>query len=182
MDVTQLTTDTTPCGSPLPELEIPLINTMVACLASEHRRLDQHILSLALAATRLASDGEPLAAGQAAFEIWDEVRAYLFPHLQIEDSLVFSWGADHHAISKTLLEALKMERREMGRVVADVAARSGEDRAARGAMDHSSLAQTLLALAQILDRHVGRFDSTVLPSIRRALFREDKSSVPALKA
>jgi len=30
----------TPCSSPLPELEVPMINTMVACLGVEHRKLN----------------------------------------------------------------------------------------------------------------------------------------------
>jgi hypothetical protein len=46
MDAMQVTTEMTPCGEPLPELEIPMINTMVTCLGSEHRRLDEHILPL----------------------------------------------------------------------------------------------------------------------------------------
>ena len=40
MEATKVTTQMTPCDSPLPELEIPMINTMVTCLGSEHRKLN----------------------------------------------------------------------------------------------------------------------------------------------
>jgi hypothetical protein len=171
MDAMQVTTEVTPCGEPLPELEIPMINTMVTCLGSEHRRLDEHVLPLALAATRLASDPSALTAEQAALEVWDEIRTYLFAHLQIEDALVFSWGEDHKAISNSLLEGLKLERREMRRLVAVLPASSGEHRQPQTTADRRTLAQTLLALARTLDLHVARYDGEVLPSIRRSLFQ-----------
>jgi hypothetical protein len=179
MDVTQFTTEITPCGGPLPELEIPMINTMVACLASEHRRLDEHILSLALAANRLTNDSDALTAGQAAFGIWDEIRAYLYSHLQIEDALVFSWGEDHQAISNTLLETLKVERQEMRRLVVGLPASSGEHREPQTTADRRALADTLLALARTLDLHVARYDGEVLPSIRRALFHREQAPFAA---
>jgi hypothetical protein len=175
MDVTQLTTETTPCGSQLPELEIPMINTMVACLASEHRRLDEHTLSLALAANRLAGDSDAFTADQPAFAIWDEIRAYLYSHLQIEDALVFSWGQDHQAISKILLEALKIERQEMGSLLAAAAAPLGEHQTPPTTAERRALAQTLL-------EHIARFDGEILPSIRRALFQGNKAPFAATRA
>ena len=74
MEATQVTTQMTPCGSPLPELEVPMINTMVRCLGREHRKLDGLILQLAFAATRLAGDSEAVTANQRAVEVWDEIR------------------------------------------------------------------------------------------------------------
>src|SRR5271167_3570519 len=96
MEATQLTMQMAPCGGPLPDLEIPMINTMVACLGSEHRRLSELTMQLAFAATRLAADPEAVTARQRATEIWDEIRRDLWPHLQIEDELVFSWSKAHH--------------------------------------------------------------------------------------
>ena len=78
MNGMQVTTETTRGGNELSELEIPMVNTMMTCLGREHRRLDEHILPLALAATRLASDPGALTAEVAALEIWDEIRAYLY--------------------------------------------------------------------------------------------------------
>src|SRR5215472_9151006 len=40
MDAAQFTTPMTPCGSPLPELEVPIVNTMARCLGSQNRKLD----------------------------------------------------------------------------------------------------------------------------------------------
>jgi hypothetical protein len=174
MDITQVTAEITPCGSPLPELEIPMINTMVACLGSEHRRMDARLLPLALAASRLAGDNLTLAALQSALEVWNEIRGFLYSHLQIEDALVFSWGEDHQAISSTLIEALKIERQEMRRLVARVSALSTEHPEQQTNADRRVLAQTLLALARTLELHIARYDAKVLTSIRRSLFTDSK--------
>jgi Hemerythrin HHE cation binding domain len=171
MQATQVTSEMTPCGSPLPELEIPMINTMMACLGSEHRRLDAHVLDLALAAMRLAGDGNGLTSGQAALEAWDEIRDYLYTHLQIEDALVFSWGESHQAVSSNLQETLKIERQEMHKLVASLPPSSSGHRVLQTTTDRGLLAQTLLELARILDMHVARYEAEVLPSIRRALFQ-----------
>lgn len=174
---TQVTTRVTPCGGPLPELEVPMINAMVTCLGSEHRKLDERILRLAFAATRLTSDPGSPAAEERAIEAWDEIRRDLWSHLQIEDG-VFSWGEAHHAISDTLRETIQSERQEMRKLVAALPALSSNvDREPRTAGDDAifsqrppALAQTLLALARKLDSHVERYEGEVLPSILRTLF------------
>jgi iron-sulfur cluster repair protein YtfE (RIC family) len=171
MEATQVNIQMTPCGSSLPELEVSMINTMVACLGNEHRKLDERILQLALAASRLASDPNEHTANQRAIEVWDEIRRDLWSHLQIEDGLVFSWGRAHHAISSTLLDTLKRERQEMHKWVAALPAlASDEDREQRTAADRGAFAQTLMALAQTLNAHVERYDGEVLPSLLHALF------------
>jgi Hemerythrin HHE cation binding domain len=149
---------------------------MVTCLGSEHRKLDERILRLAFAATRLASDPNAPAAKQRAIEVWDEIRLDLWSHLQIEDG-VFSWGEAHHAISDTLRETIQTERQEMRKLVAALPALSSDvDREPRTAGDDAisqtplPLAQTLLGLARTLDSHVERYEGEVLPSILRALF------------
>src|ERR1700730_2215927 len=103
----------TPCGGPLPDLEVPMINSMVTCLGSEHRKLNDLIMQLAFAATRLATDPDAVTSKQRAIEVWTEIRSDLWPHLQIEEELVFSWGEAHHAIPGALLDTLKTERQEL---------------------------------------------------------------------
>jgi len=161
----------TPCGSSLPELEVPMISTMVTCLGSEHRKLAEHTLQLALAATRLASDPDALTANQRAIEVWDQIRRDLWSHLQIEDGLVFSWGEAHQAISPALLDTLKVERQEMRTLMAALPElASGEGRGPESASERGTFAWILIALAQNLDSHVERYDAQVLPSILRAVF------------
>jgi Hemerythrin HHE cation binding domain len=162
-------TQMTPCSSPLPELEVPMINTMVTCLGIEHRKLNGLNMQLAFAATRLAGDASTSAANQQALQVWDEIRQDLWSHLQIEDELVFSWGKAHQAISGALLETLNNERQEMRKLMAALRALDSADREPQTAGDRSSFAQTLLALARTLDSHVERYDGEVLPSILRAL-------------
>jgi hemerythrin-like domain-containing protein len=172
METMQVTNDVTPCGSPLPELEVPMISTMVQCLGSEHRKLDDLIMQLALAATRLANDPKSINANQRAVDLWDEIRRDLWQHLQVEDGLIFSWGESHRAIAQAMLDALKIERQEMRRLLAVLPdSVPGADRE-RSADDRKTFALTLLALVKILDAHVERYDGEVLPSVLRALFKK----------
>jgi iron-sulfur cluster repair protein YtfE (RIC family) len=171
MEVIQVTTQLTPCGTSLPELEVPMITTMVTCLRSEHRKLDDLNLQLAFAATRLADYPEAVTADQRAFELWDEIRRDLWSHLQIEDGLVLSWGEAHHAISGTLLDGLKIEHEEMRKSLAALPElSSGVARKPHTALDRAAFAQTLLAFSRTLDSHVERYEGEVLPSILRAVF------------
>jgi iron-sulfur cluster repair protein YtfE (RIC family) len=148
-----------------------MINTMVRCLEAEHRKLDEHILQLALAATRLASDPKEPTARSRAVEAWDEIRRELWSHLQIEDGLVFSWGETHHAIPPVVLNSLKSDREEMRRLLAALPELEPDDSRGSGSTaEGASFAQTLKALAQNLDSHIERYDTEVLPSILRAVF------------
>jgi hypothetical protein len=99
----------TPCNSLLPELEVPMINTMVICLGIEHRKLNGLNTQLAFAARRLTGDAGTITANQQAPKC-DEIRQDLWSDLQIEDGMVFSWGKPQQAIPGTLLDTLKNER------------------------------------------------------------------------
>jgi hemerythrin-like domain-containing protein len=156
MEATEVTTQMTICGGPIPDLEVPMITTMVTCLGIEHGKLNYGIVQLASAATRLSTDPDSVTANQRALQVWDQIRHDLWSHLQIEEELVFSWGTAHHAISDTLLDTLKSERQEMRRLMTTL----------------RTFAETLLALARMLDSHVERHDGEVLPSILRALFHK----------
>src|SRR5215472_11113708 len=55
MGATQpVTIEMPPCSAGLSELQVPMINAMVSCLSSDHRRLDEQTSQLALAAGRFA--------------------------------------------------------------------------------------------------------------------------------
>jgi hypothetical protein len=169
MEANDFTIQKTPCSSQLPDLEVPMINTMVACLGVEHRKLNELNMQLAYGATRLASDSGAIEANQKVLRAWDEIRQDLWSHLQIEDGLV-SWGEAHHAISGALLDTLQNQRQEMRKLIAILHEQSlSLDCELRGG-NRSTFAQTLLALARTLDSHVERYDSDVLPSILRSLF------------
>src|SRR5260370_32519939 len=163
MEAIEVTNKMTSCGGPLPELEVPMINTMVACLGSEHKKLNYSAVQLAFAATRLAND--PCAAtAKRALQIWDDIRRDLWSHLQIEDELIFSWGEAHHAISETLLDTLKNERQQMRKLMADLRElSSGVDSESQTTPHQPSFANPLLALARLRDTHVERHDGEFLP-------------------
>jgi hypothetical protein len=173
MDATQLATQTEPCAGSLPELQVPMINSMVRCLESEHRKLDEHILQLALAATQLASDPTRDSAKARAVEAWDEIRRELWSHLQIEDELVFAWGDTHEAFSPTLVDTLRLERQAMRSLLATLPALPLGESCGLESTEHCiTFARTLIALAQNLDSHVARYDTEVLPAILRAVFQK----------
>ncbi len=95
-----------------------MIATLVKCLGSEHRNLDELNVQLAFAASTSAVDPEAVAAGKRLFELWDEIRRDLWSHLQVEDALVFGWGGANHAISGGLIQASKTEHEEMRKSLA----------------------------------------------------------------
>src|SRR5579863_4981931 len=147
METNQFTIQMTPCGGSLPELEVPMITTLVRCLGNEHRNLDELNLQLALAASTLAVDPEALAAGKRLVEVWDQIRRDLWSHLQIEDELVFGWGGAHHALPGALIQALKTEHEEMRRsLAASPGSFSGMNASPQAIRERAAQAQTLLAL------------------------------------
>jgi hypothetical protein len=168
VEARQLMTQRTPCSEPLPDLEVPMINAILTCLGSEHKKFSNLITRLALIATRPVNGEDVATANHDALEIWEEIRRNLWSHLQIEDELVHSWGEGHHAFSSSVLASLGDEREKMRKVLADVPAlSSGVAEESQFLTDHRA---TLLALTAILDSHVERYDGEVLPAIRRALF------------
>lgn len=170
---TEVISDMPICGGPLPDLEVPMITTMVTCLGIEHGKLNYGVVQLASAATRLANDPDSVTANQRAHQVWDEIRHNLWSHLQVEDELIFSWGSTHHAISDALLATLQSERQEMRKLMTTLRALSSvAERELETAEDRGRFAETLLALARMLDSHVERHDGEVLPSILRALFHK----------
>ena len=166
MEAAQLMTRKTPCSEPLPDLEVPMINAIVTCLGSEHKKLSSLINRLALIASRPVDGQTATAANRDALEIWEEIRRSLWSHLQIEDELVYSWGESKHAFSASLLTALSGEREQMRKLLADLP-EVASNQEPQILTEHRA---TLLALTAILDSHVERYDGEVLPAIRRALF------------
>ncbi|HTR60616.1 MAG TPA: hemerythrin domain-containing protein [Candidatus Binataceae bacterium] len=155
------------CFVRLPDLEVPMINSLVSCLTREHTKLDEQILQLALSAGRLAANLNDQEAGEHAREVGESIRRYLWSHLQIEDELVLTWGGAHHAIAHTLGETLESERQQMRKLLAAI----GSHADARGNVaERESFAKSLLELSRMLATHVERYDGEVLPAIQRALF------------
>jgi hypothetical protein len=163
-----------PSRIPLPELEVPMIRTMVTCLGIGHRKLYGLNMQLAFAAKRLACDAGIITANQQALQAWDKIRHDLWSHLQIEDELVLSWGMAHQAIPCTLLDTLRNERQQMRQQIAALRALSPRVEL-QPIGDRRAYAQTLLALARTLDSHVERYDGEVLPSIHGALLHRSRS-------
>ena len=155
------------CFVALPDLEVPMINSLVSCLAREHLKLDEQILQLALVATRLAANPNDDQTSWHAAEVWQDIRRYLWSHLQIEDELVLTWGEAHRAIAVALGETLESERKELRRLLAELGSYAGT---ARDSCDREGFAKSLLALSRTLATHVERYEGEVLPAIQRGLF------------
>jgi hypothetical protein len=160
----------TDCFTALPDLEVPMINSLVSCLAREHLKLDEQIMQLALVATRLAANPNDNQTSARAMEVWEGIRRYLWSHLQIEDELVLTWGEAHRAIAVALGETLENERREMRRLLAVLGSYAGLRGTSEDSSDREGFAKSLLALSRTLATHVERYEGEVLPAIQRALF------------
>ena len=158
------------CFVALPELEVPMIDSLVSCLTREHLKLDEQILQLTLVATRLAANPNDNQTGGHATELWAGIRRYLWSHLQIEDELVLTWGEAHHAITVALGETLETERQEMRRLLAVLGSYAGPRGIPRDFRDREGFAKSLLALLPTLATHVERYEGEVLPAIQRVLF------------
>ena len=159
------------CFVALPDLEVPMINSLVSCLTREHRKLDEQILQLALVATRLAANPNDSEASRHTTEVWEAIRGYLWSHLQIEDELVLTWGESHHAIALALGGTLESERQEMRRLLAVLGSYAEPGGIPKDFRDHEGFAKSLLALSRTLATHVERYEGEVLPGIQRALFQ-----------
>ncbi len=155
------------CFVTLPDLEVPMIKSLVSCLTREHTKLDEQILQLALAATRFAANPNDDEVSAQTKEVWEGIRRYLWSHLQIEDELVLTWGGAHHAIAGVLGQTLESERQEMRRLLAVLASYSDDRGDSR---DREGFAKSLLELSRTLATHVERYEGEVLPAIQRALF------------
>ncbi len=156
-------------AEPLCDLEVPMINSIVTSMAEQHRRLDDLAARLAFAATRLSSGIDASAAMSQTRELRDEIRRELWSHLQIESELVFAWAQAHHALVPELVETLREEQQQIGELVAEI---SPPDPETASGEQRERFARTMLALAGMLDSHVSRYDSEVLPTILRAVFSE----------
>jgi hypothetical protein len=143
-----------------------MINAILTCLGSEHKKLSGLVARLALIATRPVDDQDAATANRDVLAIWEEIRRSLWSHLQIEDELVYSWGKSHRAFSSSQLAALSGEREKMRNLLADLPELSS----AVAPQILSNHRAGLLALTAMLDSHVERYDSEVLPAVRRALF------------
>ena len=146
------------CSS-LPELEVPMINTMVTCLGSERRRLNYTTLQLAFAATRLASDPGAVTANQLVLpKVWgrrDTALRSMVAFAKSKTVWCTLWGEAHHTVSGTLLDTLKNEREEMRKQrVLSVRCRRLQIVYRKSAGERNGFAQILLALAGTLDSHV----------------------------
>lgn len=176
MEAKDVTIRKSPCSSPLPELEVPMINTMVACLGVEHRKLNGLNMQLAYGATRLDSDGGAIEAYQKVLRVWDEIRQDLWSHLQVEDGLV-SWGEAHHAIPDALIDTLKNEREEMRKLIATL-------RELSSGVDRERTAETAMPSRKPCWRWPGRSthtsSATTVRSCPRYYARCSPNSVPAV--
>jgi hypothetical protein len=123
-----------------------------------------------LAATRLAGDPRDDRAYGRAAEGWEDIRHYLWPHLQIEDDLVLTWGEARRAITTALSETLRNERQELRDLLSKLGSDADDRGLARDYRHREGFASLLLALSQALAAHVERYEGEVLPALQRALF------------
>ncbi|HLX36449.1 MAG TPA: hemerythrin domain-containing protein [Candidatus Binataceae bacterium] len=177
MDTLEVTPKNSPCGGRLPDLEVPMINTIVSCLSCEHRKLDERIIQLAYVSSRAAAKPDSKEERTRMTEMWSEIEHDLWPHLQIEDELILSWGQAHHAIGADLIARLSAERKELRELLASLPSVDVE----QTTESRQDFARTLVAIVQKLDSHIERYDNEIQPAILRALFSDHPVAAKELK-
>jgi len=137
------------------------INALVNCLALEHRRFDDALMSLAAASASLATD--PLNSGlhQRATQAWAGLKSDLWFHLERENDLVIWWAETH--IGYDFVRELSREQRAMRELVRQVEAVAPKENEAA-----LFQARAFVALANLLDRHIEHHENSVFPVIRKA--------------
>jgi iron-sulfur cluster repair protein YtfE (RIC family) len=144
-----------------------MINTIVNCLALEHRRFNDALMTLGAASASLASDPLNSKFHERATQAWSSLKSDLWLHLELENAVVFWWGGLQLTSGFDFVGELSREQREIRELVRQV-----ESGIQKGDEPAVSQARAFVALTNLLDRHIGRHETLVFPVIRKAAARQ----------
>jgi hemerythrin-like domain-containing protein len=149
-----------------PNFEDQMINAIVNCLALEHGRFNEALVTLGAASASLASDPLNRELYERATQAWSSIKSDLWFHLEVENALVFWWSGLQFSSGLDFVGEISREQREIRELVKQIEfGAQKEDEAA------VSQARAFVALANLLDRHIERYETRVFLAIRRAIAR-----------
>jgi hemerythrin-like domain-containing protein len=143
-----------------------MINAIVNCLALEHGRFNEALMTLGAASASLSADPLNSELYERATRAWSSLKSDLWFHLEIENALVFWWSGHQLSSGLDFVGELSREQREIRELVSQI--ESGAQKEDEAAV---SQARAFVALTNLLDRHIERYEARVFLAIRRAVAR-----------
>jgi len=141
-----------------------IINGMINCLALQHERFDKAVMTLGAISSSLAYDPLNSELHELAMRAWSSLKSDLWFHLELENALVFWWSGNRLSRGSDFVGALTREQREIRELVRQI--ESGAQKEGEAA---ASQAHALVAIADLLDRHIEHYETRVFHAIRRAV-------------
>jgi hypothetical protein len=149
-----------------PNFEGQMINAIVNCLALKHGRFSDGLMTLGAASASLASDPLNSELHERATQAWSSLKSDLWFHLELENALVFWWSGLQISSGLDFVGELSREQSEIRELVRQM--ESGAQKEDEAAV---SEARAFVALTNLLDRHIERYQARVFLAIRRAVAR-----------
>jgi hemerythrin-like domain-containing protein len=143
-----------------------MINGIVNCLALEHGRFNEAVMTLGAASASLSYDPLNSELYERAMHAWSRLKSDLWFHLELENALVFWWSGLQLSSELDFVGELSREQREIRELVRQVESDAQKENEAA-----VSKARALVALANLLDRHIERHEARVFPVIRKVAAR-----------
>jgi hemerythrin-like domain-containing protein len=143
-----------------------MINGIINCLAFQHGRFNEAVMTLGAASSSLSYDPLNSELHERAMHAWSSLKSDLWFHLELENALVFWWSGHQLSSGLDFVGELSHEQREIRELVRQI--ESGAQKEDESAV---SQARALVAVANLLDRHVEHYEAGVFLAIRRAVTR-----------
>jgi hemerythrin-like domain-containing protein len=155
-----------------------MINGIVNCLALQHGRFNEAVMTLGAASASLSADPLNSELYERAMRAWSSLKSDFWFHLELENALVFWWSGHQATDRLDFVGELSREQREIRELVRQI--ESGAQKENEAAV---SQALAFVALTNLLDRHIERYEARVFHAIRRAVARpvEDASGGSSLR-
>jgi hemerythrin-like domain-containing protein len=143
-----------------------MINGIINCLALQHGRFNEAVMTLGAASSSLAYDPLNNELHERAMHAWSSLKSDLWFHLELENALVFWWSGHKLSSGLDFVGELSREQHEIRELVRQI--ESGTPKKDEAAV---SQARAFVAVANLLDRHIEHYEARVFLAIRRAVTR-----------
>jgi hypothetical protein len=143
-----------------------MINEIVNCLALQHGRFNEAVMTLGAASSSLSYDPLNSELYERAWHARSRLKADLWFHLKLENALVFWWSGHQLSSGLDFVGELSREQREIRELVRQIESGAQKEDAAA-----VSQARAFVAVANLLDRHIEHYEAYVFLAIWRAATR-----------
>ena len=141
-----------------------MINAIVNCLALEHGRFNEALMTLGAASASLSADPLNSELYERATRAWSSLKSDLWFHLELENALVFWWSGHQLSSGLDFVGELSREQREIRELVRQNGFRARH-------REHRALAHLRLPGSLTTDR-VGVIEAGRLPGLSFSLMEQ----------